>query len=80
MAETHSDILVVEKLTKVFGGLTANEDISFTIPHGAICGLIGPNGAGKSTLFKTLLGVHKPTRGRILFDGRDISGDSQQQR
>ena len=80
MAETHSDILVVEKLTKVFGGLTANADISFTIPHGAICGLIGPNGAGKSTLFKTLLGVHKPTRGRILFDGRDISGDSQQQR
>lgn len=42
--------------------------------------MIGPNGAGKSTLFKTLLGVHKPTRGRILFDGRDISGDSQQQR
>ncbi len=73
-------ILEVEGLTKVFSGLVANEDISFAVPRGAICGLIGPNGAGKSTLFKTLLGVHKPTRGRIVFDGRDITADSQQQR
>ncbi|WP_226623143.1 ABC transporter ATP-binding protein [Brucella anthropi] len=80
MAETADDLLKVEGLTKVFAGLTANEDISFTIPRGAICGLIGPNGAGKSTLFKTLLGVHRPTRGRIVLDGRDITGDSQQQR
>ncbi len=80
MAEAVTDILTVEGLTKVFGGLTANEDISFTVQRGAICGLIGPNGAGKSTLFKTLLGVHKPTRGRIMLDGRDVTGDSQQQR
>ncbi len=80
MAEAFTDILAVEGLTKVFGGLTANEDISFAVPRGAICGLIGPNGAGKSTLFKTLLGVHKPTRGRITLDGRDVTGDSQQQR
>jgi branched-chain amino acid transport system ATP-binding protein len=80
MGEAVSNLLEVEGLTKVFAGLTANEDITFTVPRGMICGLIGPNGAGKSTLFKTLLGVHKPTRGRILLDGRDITDDSQQQR
>jgi branched-chain amino acid transport system ATP-binding protein len=77
---TETPILEVRGLTKTFAGLVANEDISFGIPRGAICGLIGPNGAGKSTLFKTMLGVHAPTRGQILLDGRDISGDGQQQR
>lgn len=74
------NILEVEGLTKIFGGLVANEDVSFAIPRGSICGLIGPNGAGKSTLFKTLLGVHRPTRGRIAFNGKDITNDSQQAR
>lgn len=78
MADT--PILEVEGLTKIFGGLVANDDVSFSILRGSICGLIGPNGAGKSTLFKTLLGVHRPTRGRILFDGRDITNTNQQAR
>lgn len=80
MAESASPILQVEGLTMVFGGLTANKDISFTIPRGSICGLIGPNGAGKSTLFKSLLGVNRPTEGRIVFDGEDLTHRTQQQR
>ncbi|MBM1756538.1 ATP-binding cassette domain-containing protein, partial [Sulfitobacter geojensis] len=80
MTADTADILKVEGLTKTFGGLSANEDVSFSAPRGAICGLIGPNGAGKSTLFKALLGVHKPDRGRIIFDGIDITDISQQKR
>ena len=73
-------ILEVSGLTKVFGGLVANEDVGFAIERGTIQGLIGPNGAGKSTLFKTLLGVHRPTSGTITLNGRDIGGASQQVR
>jgi branched-chain amino acid transport system ATP-binding protein len=80
MTADNVDILRVEGLTKTFGGLFANEDVSFSAPRGAVCGLIGPNGAGKSTLFKALLGVHKPDRGRIIFDGIDITDISQQKR
>ena len=64
----------MESLTKAFVGLVANDDISFTIEAGEIVGLIGPNGAGKTTLFNCLAGFHRPTRGRIRFDGRDITG------
>lgn len=77
MADT---ILEVQGLTKVFGGLVANENVSFAIERGTIQGLIGPNGAGKSTLFKTLLGVHRPTSGTITLNGRDIGATSQQAR
>lgn len=77
MADT---ILEVQDLTKVFGGLVANEGIGFAVERGTIQGLIGPNGAGKSTLFKTLLGVHRPTSGTIRLNGRDIGAASQQAR
>ena len=68
-----SELLKVEGLTKRFGGLVANDDISFTVNKGEIIGLIGPNGAGKTTLFNCITGFHKPTSGKVFFDGRDIT-------
>ena len=67
-------ILVVENLSKAFGGIHANEDISFSIEAGEILGIIGPNGAGKSTLFDLITGFTRPDRGKVVFDGRDIFG------
>ncbi|HEY7548387.1 MAG TPA: branched-chain amino acid ABC transporter ATP-binding protein/permease [Hyphomicrobiaceae bacterium] len=61
-------------LTKRFGGLVANRDINFTVGQGELRGIIGPNGAGKSTFFKMLTCEMRPTSGRILFHGRDITG------
>ncbi|MDH5364529.1 MAG: ABC transporter ATP-binding protein [Dehalococcoidia bacterium] len=66
-------LLKVEKLTKRFGGLIANKDISFEILRGQIVGLIGPNGAGKTTLFNVITGFHKANEGKVLFNGRDIT-------
>jgi branched-chain amino acid transport system ATP-binding protein len=57
-----------------FGGLRANEDVSFAVARGELVGLIGPNGAGKSTLFNCLAGVYEPTAGRIFLKGRDVTG------
>jgi branched-chain amino acid transport system ATP-binding protein len=68
-----ADLLVADNVRKEFGGLVATDDIDFTIPHGSIVSLIGPNGAGKTTFFNMLTGVYKPTSGRILFDGTDVS-------
>jgi branched-chain amino acid transport system ATP-binding protein len=67
-------LLEVEKLTKRFGGLTANEDVSFTIREGEIAGLIGPNGAGKTTVFNSLAGFFAPSSGAIRFQGAEIAG------
>jgi branched-chain amino acid transport system ATP-binding protein len=64
----------VEKLTKRFGGLTANEDVSFTVRAGEIVGLIGPNGAGKTTVFNALAGFFPPSAGSIRLDGEEIAG------
>src|SRR5437867_4188541 len=68
------NILVAEKVRKEFGGLVASNDVDFTIPRGAVVSLIGPNGAGKTTFFNMLTGVYKPTSGRIIFDGVDVTG------
>ena len=68
-----SEILVVDNLTKRFGGLTANANISFSINEGEIIGLIGPNGAGKSTLFNCISCFYNADSGKILFRGRDIT-------
>ncbi|MBI4755804.1 MAG: ABC transporter ATP-binding protein [Betaproteobacteria bacterium] len=67
-------LLVAERLTRRFGGLTANEDVSLTLERGQIHALLGPNGAGKSTCINMLSGDLAPTAGRILLRGRDITG------
>lgn len=67
-------LLRVQGVTQRFGGLVANNDISFDIDEGEIVGLIGPNGAGKTTLFSCLSGFYRPTAGQIHFAGRDITG------
>ena len=66
-------LLEVHNLTKYFGGLCANDDISFTLEEGELLGLIGPNGAGKTTLFNCICGYHPVTSGRVIFDGEDIT-------
>jgi branched-chain amino acid transport system permease protein len=67
-------ILEATGLSKRYGGLVANSDIDFVVNHGEIRGIIGPNGAGKSTFFKMLTCETAPTSGRIVFEGRDITG------
>ncbi len=67
-------ILRIEGLTMRFGGLAALNNVSIAVPRGEIRAVIGPNGAGKSTFFNCITGVLKPTGGRILFDGDDITG------
>jgi len=66
--------LAIENLTKRFGGLTAVNDISFSVSQGEILSVIGPNGAGKSTLFKLIGSFLKPSSGRVLLDGAVVSG------
>ena len=67
-------LLDVKGVTKRFGGLAANADISFDAKEGEIVGIIGPNGAGKSTLFDVITGFQPPDSGQILFKSRDITG------
>jgi branched-chain amino acid transport system ATP-binding protein len=70
-------ILSVQELTKVFGGFTAVNRVSFELAEGEILGLIGPNGSGKSTTFNLLAGALVPTAGSIRFLGREIGGHPQ---
>jgi branched-chain amino acid transport system ATP-binding protein len=67
-------ILRTEELSVRFGGLAALNNVNIAIPRGEIRAIIGPNGAGKSTFFNCLTGVIRPTGGRILLDGEDITG------
>ena len=67
------NILVAEHVSKVFGGLVAVNDVSFSIPRKGIVSIIGPNGAGKTTFFNMLTGLYKPTTGAISFDGTNIT-------
>ena len=67
-------ILTVENLSRAFGGIKANEDISFEVEKGQVLGVIGPNGAGKSTLFDLITGYTKPDSGNILFENKNIFG------
>ncbi|MFL5263376.1 MAG: ABC transporter ATP-binding protein [Anaeromyxobacteraceae bacterium] len=67
-------VLSVENVSKAFGGLMAVCDVSFQIQPREIVGLIGPNGAGKTTLFNVVSGYYAPTKGKILFQGKDVSG------
>jgi branched-chain amino acid transport system ATP-binding protein len=67
-------LLRVEHMTHYFGGLRAVSDYNLEMEPGEILGLIGPNGAGKTTVFNLLTGIHKPSEGRILLDGEEITG------
>ena len=67
-------ILSAEDVSKVFGGLVAVSEVNFSIPRKGIVSIIGPNGAGKTTFFNMLTGLYKPTTGKIVFDGKDVTG------
>jgi branched-chain amino acid transport system ATP-binding protein len=67
------ELLKTDGLTKSFGGLTAVSSLSIDIGRNQIIGLIGPNGAGKTTAFNLITGMLRPTSGRVLFEGRDIT-------
>ena len=67
-------LLELRGLRKSFGGVVANDGISFGVRQGAIAGLIGPNGSGKTTLFNLVTGLYPPDAGDVLFDGRSLVG------
>ena len=70
----------LRKVSVSFGGLVALDSVDVVINHGEIVGLIGPNGAGKTTLFNCVSGTQRPDKGRIIFNGRDISRTRPHQR
>jgi branched-chain amino acid transport system ATP-binding protein len=67
------NLLEAIQIRKEFGGLLAVNDLDFTIPQRSIVSLIGPNGAGKTTFFNMLTGLYRPTSGRVVFDGHDVT-------
>ncbi len=66
-------LIEVDNVSKSFGGVVANHDISISVPEGKITGLIGPNGSGKTTLFNSIVGYHPIDSGAIRFKGQEIS-------
>jgi branched-chain amino acid transport system ATP-binding protein len=67
-------MLEIRNVSKFFGGLAANADVSFSVPQGSIMGLIGPNGAGKTTLFNCITGYYPPSKGEVIFKGVRLNG------
>ncbi|MCK5192620.1 MAG: ATP-binding cassette domain-containing protein, partial [Desulfobulbaceae bacterium] len=66
-------LLILENVTKRFGGLVAVDQVSLEIKHGEFVGIVGPNGSGKTTLFNVINGVFFPEEGRVVFEGLDIT-------
>jgi branched-chain amino acid transport system ATP-binding protein len=71
---SEAPVLEATNVSKIFGGLVAVNDVNFSVPERGIVSLIGPNGAGKTTFFNCMTGLYKPTTGRVVFDGKDITG------
>lgn len=69
------DLLKIENVSKSFAGHVALDNVSLSIPEGSIYGLLGPNGAGKTTLLRIINRITAPDKGRVLFDGKEISAD-----
>lgn len=67
-------LLELKGVTKVFGGVVAMDDLTFSVEKGQIYGIIGPNGAGKTTAFNCITGIYKPEKGQIIWKGEDIAG------
>ena len=76
---TADPLLEVKNITKVFPGVIALEDVGMEVRRGEVHALIGENGAGKSTLMKCIIGMYRPTKGEIFFEGkkRDIGTTKQ---
>src|SRR5215203_682008 len=72
-AQEGDNQLVVEGVSKRFGGVVAVQDVSLEVPRGAIVSIIGPNGAGKTSLLNMISGFYKPDTGRVVLEGRDIT-------
>ena len=71
-------MLEISNVSRSFGGLKAVQNVSLQVPRGSLTALIGPNGAGKTTLFALMSGFLIPDAGRIVFDGKDITGRAPQ--
>jgi branched-chain amino acid transport system ATP-binding protein len=76
MAERKTTLLEAKGVCMYFGGLKAVEEVDMQIKQGDIFGIIGPNGAGKTTFFNVCTGIYPPTKGKIFFEGQDITGVS----
>ena len=74
MTDPAQIVLETTALSKLFGGLTAVGELDLKVLQGQIHSLIGPNGAGKTTVFNVVTGIYRPERGRVLFEGQDITG------
>lgn len=68
-----SEILAIQNLTKTFGNLTAVDKLTFDVQKGEVLGMMGPNGAGKTTVFNLITGVYKPSGGKIIYRGTDVT-------
>jgi branched-chain amino acid transport system ATP-binding protein len=75
-----AEVLALEQVSVSFGGIRALTEVSLMVRAGEICGLIGPNGAGKTTLFDVVAGERRPNAGRVLVEGRDVTGLSPAER
>jgi len=78
-AKINKVMLQTNKLTKIFGGLTAVNNFDLKVSQGQISSLIGPNGAGKTTVFNVVTGIYKADGGKVLFKGEDLAGKKPHQ-